>query len=331
MKKSWLLLVSVLLIASCSKVQKKTGSCQDIIGNTATWFVIKGTETKHGLHTSFYPSGEKAREVNFVNGLSQGLVTSWYMDGQKSSEVTYVDGNRTGTEFGWHQNGQKQYEIPWVNNVKNGLQTEWHQNGQKLLEVIFVNDLMHGTFTKWDENGKIILQTKWVNGIEEVEKISIKGFYIGMPAEECLKLINGKYKAEFGFSSNIPFPVMGHDSISEAVIFVDNSILIPVSDGLGRPSRIAYLDSNKMVNELYLPSETIRKLYNSKDATGEQFVQALIDNIPALEGLAPLQDGRSWRSWETNNTELGVNFKVTEFQSITMKRIACDSEIDFGE
>lgn len=108
--------------------------------------------TGRGFHN--YPSGQKAFEYSYVDGVIDGLVTEWYKNGQKKREGDFVDGKQQGIGTEWHENGQKKREVDFVDGKPQGLATEWYENGQKKSEGNFVDGRLEGTRLQYDKDGR---------------------------------------------------------------------------------------------------------------------------------------------------------------------------------
>lgn len=100
------------------------------------------------IYREWYETGQLKEE--FVNG----LYTFWNESGQKVREMTFVDGKRekNGPYREWHANGQLAREANIVNDEPDGLDRGWYPNGKKEYEVLY-KDGVRVSDLWWDENG----------------------------------------------------------------------------------------------------------------------------------------------------------------------------------
>ena len=113
---------------------------------------------RHGKSTWFFPNGQRAREVDYRDGLVDGKSLSWNAQDQLVEDEGYLEGRKLAKTVFWHEPGKKRVEgtivtqkpietkYDWWNasitlanapdsipDAKTGLWTWWFPNGQKLL------------------------------------------------------------------------------------------------------------------------------------------------------------------------------------------------------
>ena len=117
MKKTLLIILPLLLIVGCSKVEGK----QDLIPVVETYnngdikSITYHKKTRNKIEKVKYEEyhwngGQKKKEETYKDGIKDGLYTEWFDNGQKYWEVTYKDGKLDGLLTSWYANGQKKWE-----------------------------------------------------------------------------------------------------------------------------------------------------------------------------------------------------------------------------
>jgi formylglycine-generating enzyme required for sulfatase activity len=75
---------------------------------------------KHGLYIKYYPSGPKARVLNFENGRLNGTATFFSDTGQRTAEVEIKDGLRSSDWSYWDATGKREPIEPWLQKSLEG-------------------------------------------------------------------------------------------------------------------------------------------------------------------------------------------------------------------
>ena len=88
---------------------------------------------------SFYPTGEKQREIKYQNEQLHGKDISWRKNKQKYWEAEYQNGYLHGKYAGWHENGSKSWEGNYQNGYLHGKYTGWYEDGNKWWESEYQN------------------------------------------------------------------------------------------------------------------------------------------------------------------------------------------------
>ncbi len=144
----------------------------------SVWNFAQGK--REGKSTWFYPNGQRAREVDYHEGLIDGKVLAWSGYNKVTEDLTYIKGRRLAKTTYWHSPGVKAAEgetlfamepvessYDWWNaNVtfanssdagadeKVGVWTWWHANGEKACEGRFDADMEQGKWVFWHKNGQ---------------------------------------------------------------------------------------------------------------------------------------------------------------------------------
>jgi len=112
-------------------------------------------DIKQGFTTYYYPTGEKNREVPFVDGKEEGYGTEYARDGRIITLLTYRDGNLRFAEKVNRYDDQGRKRGPWI---------EYHSNGEKAMEGTYMAGEKHGIFKTYDRTGKLLTLVKYDNG-----------------------------------------------------------------------------------------------------------------------------------------------------------------------
>ena len=106
MKRTTLLITSVVLMVGCSKsIDEK-----NLVDKHGLKYE-KNKETPFSGNTvKTYDNSQKELEGSYKDGKKEGLWVIFYENGQKQIELTYIDGKKEGFTTGWHDNGKVWYE-----------------------------------------------------------------------------------------------------------------------------------------------------------------------------------------------------------------------------
>lgn len=117
-----------------------------------------------GTSISYYPNGNPATKIQFLNGKKEGLYQKFYPNKGISFEANYKNGRQNGTIKTWWKDGILRSEANKKNGVVEGLQTQWYASGAKFKEMNYVNGKEEGLQKAWRENGKIYNNYEAKNG-----------------------------------------------------------------------------------------------------------------------------------------------------------------------
>lgn len=102
-------------------------------------YTTEGSDERHGVWASWYPSGQPQMSGSYENDVEVGKFTWWYANGQKALEGNYEDGKPHGTWTWWHDNGQKSTEGEYANGSPTGPWTWWQDDGKVVQSADFSN------------------------------------------------------------------------------------------------------------------------------------------------------------------------------------------------
>ncbi len=95
-------------------------------------------------------------EENFDSGgIKEGVDITYYTSGKKKQQLNYVKGKKNGKSFYWNPGGILIYEVIFEDDINNGKYLTWHHNGIPSYETTYKNGIPEGMCTTWYDNGKI--------------------------------------------------------------------------------------------------------------------------------------------------------------------------------
>ena len=136
MKKIFLILSSVLLLASCSAQLDEKVIAQYPDGQVR---VVRYFD-KHGdcvKETEYYENGQVKMEGGMKNGKMEGEWTAYFIDGRVQSHGYFENDKRTGAAQVFYSNGNKYEEGYYKNGKHCGLWKFYDEQGHLLKEVDF--------------------------------------------------------------------------------------------------------------------------------------------------------------------------------------------------
>lgn len=168
-----------------------------------------GKKISHGPSKSFWPNGNLATELNFLEGLINGQEIHYNIKGEKEIEIEWSKGIqlkqkeykdsklisdtevktlevksleatkpdtkkivKNGQQINYYLDGSIQQKVSWKEDVKNGIETLYFKNGQKKEEINWLNGVKEGIQTIWFENGKMSIIINWAIGKEQGEMVN---------------------------------------------------------------------------------------------------------------------------------------------------------------
>lgn len=89
---------------------------------------------------TYYPSGELESMGFEQNGVRVGTWSSWYKSGEKKTEVDFVEGKKHGLYRIWHKNGRVQLMGKYDMDIPVGTWTSYDTNGVQLSQKVHKRD-----------------------------------------------------------------------------------------------------------------------------------------------------------------------------------------------
>ena len=121
----------------------------------------------NGKSYSWYPSGPKHTESDFINDTMVGIFRIWYLNGQLNSITTRDSaGVVNGESIIYYENGNLKQVGKFKNGSFHDAWTEYFENGRKENIKVYDNDIKTGMWVYFNEVGDTIR-------IEQYEKDSL--------------------------------------------------------------------------------------------------------------------------------------------------------------
>jgi len=96
---------------------------------------------RHGQEKKYWRCGTISEIINCDNG-KLVKYESYYETGIKCEEVNYVDGKAEGVCLKWYENGALFREENYVNGRPNGITTVWYDTGQKIRTILYKDGII---------------------------------------------------------------------------------------------------------------------------------------------------------------------------------------------
>ncbi len=147
--------------------QLKQVKGEDVFGNKESYFVIAGTEERHGLFFRHSPEGTLVEEATFVRDTLNGQRTLYYAAGDTHIVETYDMGVFDGPYRSYYKNGRLQQKGLYVDNAMRGKWYQWYDDGTLKEVVTFEDNKENGPFTAYHPNGNIKARGNYKDGDNE--------------------------------------------------------------------------------------------------------------------------------------------------------------------
>lgn len=93
---------------------------------------------KNGPSIKYFPDGEKAEELNYINDIPQGEWIQYYKNGVPSLKTNYLNGKINGRFEAWFENGKKELSGEYKNNLREGHWLVYKEDGTIKYELDYV-------------------------------------------------------------------------------------------------------------------------------------------------------------------------------------------------
>lgn len=168
MKKPFFALITVVAVATAGfsmwkESQPLVANENEITINRTGERVYQG-EIFTGEMVSYYPSGQKAESIEFVDGRRSGYSRKWFETGLLGSEIYYQNGRREGFARSWWINGNLRTEAFYIEGKKEGESWTWYRSGAKFKKGNFSQGQPVGIQQGWRENGDLFSNFEYRNG-----------------------------------------------------------------------------------------------------------------------------------------------------------------------
>jgi len=165
-KLSVLLSLVILVTLGCSNKSEVTTNYED--GSVQERFSINTDSLKHGLFTSYRPTGELAETANYENGILEGERKLIYENGKVEIEEHYINDKLHGKYKTFYPSGKLELEMNYQNGIIEGKSVKYYESGNLMEEVTFENNEEQGPFVEYHENGNKKWEGSYLKGENEV-------------------------------------------------------------------------------------------------------------------------------------------------------------------
>jgi uncharacterized protein len=114
---------------------------------------------------AYYKNGNKARELEFVNGLSQGKFLEYYPSGKIKESANYKDDVLEGVRTEYYADGKLKSEEPFSDGEYNGTAKYYFPDGKPEKEINYRYGIYHGKAVYYQPGGKILKTEIYNSGI----------------------------------------------------------------------------------------------------------------------------------------------------------------------
>ena len=169
MKKIVLLIIGFIVLSSCSKANNKQPKNLTVFKKKTelrknVGLVFYNDTLFTGTTEIYYPNGNKAETIDYLNGKRNGAYKKWFSTGVLSYHSNYKNGKQQGITKSWWINGNLRSKTNHDNGVLNGVQKQWYKSGEKFKELNIVNGQEKGIQRTWRKNGKLYNNYEAKNG-----------------------------------------------------------------------------------------------------------------------------------------------------------------------
>ncbi len=120
----------------------------------------------HGKSIQYNDNGKKSLIGEYMHGIPHGKWTWFNTSGKKERIVTYKKGIKDGPVSIWNDQGKKAMTGTYINDKKNG-EWKWHSDNKGLDSLIqFSENKYMGKYQIWHVNGQKAVNGEYQNGIK---------------------------------------------------------------------------------------------------------------------------------------------------------------------
>ncbi|MBA3971487.1 MAG: toxin-antitoxin system YwqK family antitoxin, partial [Bacteroidetes bacterium] len=141
------------------------------LGKSEYYFKSGNPSAKYTNDTTMVAYGKNKEKK--VTQVSSGSKQTWYESGFKKEEENYIKGQKKGTFKGWYENGKLKFVNNYVNDVRTGHQLSYHQNGNLQEDITIETE--YDSIKKYNKTFYIGKYLKF----DEAGNPVVKGYYKG--------------------------------------------------------------------------------------------------------------------------------------------------------
>lgn len=129
-------------------------------------------QDKSGYFKSYYESGAKEIEANYIDNELSGPWKRYYESGEIEWIINYKDGYRNGFYKHFYENGDLKLEGNNYNDKVDGQESRFLLNNILEWKGNYKKGILVKNWTKFDENGKKVKKIKFENGVASKPEFS---------------------------------------------------------------------------------------------------------------------------------------------------------------
>jgi antitoxin component YwqK of YwqJK toxin-antitoxin module/S1-C subfamily serine protease len=141
-----------------------------------------------GKSITYYETGEKESELNFINGKIEGLYKEYYQSGKLYSVVSYTNGLEQGEYNSFYESGSNYIKYNANNGLIEGNWFAYYESGALKQSVEYVKGKKQGLLKNYNISGKLNFVIKFENGLKVFEE----SFYDSGETKYTWNYLNGK-------------------------------------------------------------------------------------------------------------------------------------------
>lgn len=141
-----------------------------------------------GKSITYYETGEKESEFNYINGQFEGLYKSYYKSGKVYSVVNYKNGVQQGEYNSFYESGANYIKYNTNNGLIEGNWIAYYETGATKQMKEYVNGKTQGILKDYNISGKLNFVTKYENGLKVFEE----SFYDSGETKKLWNFLNGE-------------------------------------------------------------------------------------------------------------------------------------------
>jgi len=137
MRSTYQFLLIMLLLVACGPMAEEVveETWPDGSAKTIRYYSLESQDSILVKEISFYESGNKRMEGEFIDGRRNGMWKYWYENGELWSEGYFQEGVRSGPVRTYHPNGERNTIGTYDNGVRIGKWKFWDEKGQLTKEI----------------------------------------------------------------------------------------------------------------------------------------------------------------------------------------------------
>lgn len=112
---------------------------------------------------TYYPNGQKSRDMKFLSGEIDSVYLEYYPNGQVSDEGFYRCGYLFNSLKQFYSNGKLKSIGNYINNELTGEYMAYYETGILKEKRNYMNGKMHGLAEFYNENGKLVKRFEYYN------------------------------------------------------------------------------------------------------------------------------------------------------------------------